>query len=60
MINVIMVSKQRLYEAMLQWELASRNGETLSPEEVAAKSVEQVAGESTELLWKLLSPQIGE
>jgi hypothetical protein len=55
--DVIMLTKEKLYQALLQWETAHRNGELLSAEEAAALPLEQVAGEGTELLWKLLTPE---
>jgi hypothetical protein len=55
--NALLLTKEKLYEALLQWETANRNGELLSAEAAAELPLEQVARLSTELLWKLLTPE---
>lgn len=53
--NSITITKDQLQTALQAWEQAARNGECQSPEEVAAKTVEQVAAESAEGLWAALT-----
>lgn len=51
----ISVSKTDLYKAFVAWEQWVRDGKTRSREERAAMPVEQVASESADHLWELLS-----
>lgn len=53
--NSITITKTQLQSALQAWEQAHRNGECQAPEEVAAKTVEQVAAESADGLWAALS-----
>lgn len=53
----IVLTKSTLRAALFSWEIESRTGKCLSPEESAAMPAEQVADENTDALWaKLAAP----
>ena len=52
----ITISKPQLEAALLAWEQDSRDGKTLTHAEAGLLTVEQVAAESADRLWKALQP----
>jgi hypothetical protein len=54
--DTITISKAELEAALSRWELAHRAGETRTYAETQALPPDQVARESAEYLWSLLSP----
>lgn len=53
----LQVTRVKLYAALLEWEIAARNGECLSVEEGEAMPAELKAAEGARHLWTLLSKQ---
>lgn len=52
--EVISISKEDLVQALITWETASRNGETLSHAESLKNPVEQTAVAAADYLWPML------
>lgn len=52
--EAITITKPQLQAAMLQWEQDHRGGKTMSLDEAAAMTAEQVAEQSTDALWTAL------
>lgn len=50
----MVITKDQLTKAFKQWEQDHRDGKCLSPEETAKQTVDQVAVQSANHLWKLL------
>lgn len=50
----LQITKPQLKAAMLQWELESRDGKTMTPAEAAAMSAEEHSTLSTDALWVAL------
>jgi hypothetical protein len=51
------ITRPQLREAMRQWEQDFRDGKTLTVEEAAAMTVDQVADENAEHVWDKLQTQ---
>lgn len=56
----ITVTQAQLRDALLRWGQGDREGRCRSREETLAMSAEQVADESAEWLWKLLTTNEGD
>lgn len=52
----ITIKKPQLQAALLRWEQQARAGETMTKEEAAAMSAEEVATRSADALWQDLQP----
>lgn len=56
----ISITKQDLVEALIVWESKARRGETLTREETLALTCEEVAADSADYLWNVLSSQVNK
>jgi len=53
--ETLTINKDMLCKALIAWNKDYRRGDCLTHEESAAHSIEEVATESTDYLWGLLS-----
>lgn len=52
--ETLTITREQLYTVMRQWEQDYRDGKTISVEEAREKSVDQIAQENTDNLWREL------